>query len=220
MKWIIALLLICSASCNREPKVDAVALHISVKDLTGNPLPEIGVDVDNKRVGKTNEDGSLETIVSGREGRHVVVSAHCPEGFKAGPEASSDMTVRLLRPVGNEIGSPIPMDVVLICTPVSQQFALIVKTNQQKEIPIIAGGRPAGKTDLDGVAQTVLHGTIGEEIEVVLDTEDFPELLPKSPSRRIVIPETPQILVFEQDFQASKKGVRKKRRVQMGPKRI
>lgn len=221
MKWLSTLFLVLSAaSCRGKPKAEMVALHVTVSDLMGDPLSDIGVEVDNKEAGKTNETGSLQANLTGKEGRHVAVSARCPEGFLSGREAAANVTLRFLRSIGNETAQPIPLHATLFCTPVSQQFVLIVKTNQQKEIPIIAQGRTAGKTDLDGAAQAVLSGPIGEEIEVVLNTEDFPELSPKSPARRIVIPAMPQILLFEQDFKVPPKGLRKRRSVQLGPKRI
>ena len=227
--WMIqrfAMIRICCAAllfvlaCNRTPTEERARLTITVRDPSGQPVPDATVQVDGKTAGQSNGDGVTETWVVGREGRRIHTKASCPDGYRADKNATETVTLRLLRPVGDKAGATVPLRSDLICTPTSQLFVLVVKTDRSEEIPIVASGRVATRTDSDGAAQTVLGGTIGEELEVVLDTSDYPDLLPQSPSRRLVIPESPRILVFDQEFKTKKKPVRKRRHIQLGPKRI
>ena len=207
-------------ACNRTPTVERARLAITVRDPSGQPVPDATVQVDEKSVGQSDGNGTAETWVSGREGRRIQTAAVCPEGYRSDKSASKTVTFRLMKPVGDKAAASVPLRADLICTPTSQLFVLVVKTDRAEEIPVVAGGRVATRTDSEGAAQTVLGGAIGEELEVVLDTSDYPDLLPQSPSRRLVIPESPRILVFEQSFKTKKKPVRKRRHVQLGPKRI
>jgi hypothetical protein len=206
-------------SCGRETPTPTVALSVRVREPDDTPVLGAAVQVDRKIAGRTSAQGVVETTVSGKEGRQISVTATCPEGCVAS-KVTATVTMRVLRPVGDNRAAPVPLTADLVCTPTEQQFVLVVKTDARTRIPVIAQGRIAGYTDEDGTAQTVIRGAVGEEIEVVLNTESSPELLPQFPSRRLFVPQTPKILVFEQQFKKQKKARRKKRRVQRGPHRI
>ena len=212
--------LLLFVGCNRGQKIESVALLVTVSDLSNTPISDVAVSVDKKVSGLTDRSGVVTVPVTGTEGRPISVTARCPEGYRAGKGAETELTLRILHPLGDAEAPPLPIAANLVCSKVTQQFVLVVRTNQSKELPIVVGGRTAARTDADGVAQTVLTGPIGEEIEVVLDTDDYPTLSPRSPSRRLVIPDTPQILVFDQDFKELKKAKRKKRPGRLGPRRI
>ena len=213
------LLFLLAISCERTPPVESFQLLIGVRDLSGSPLANTSVTLENKAAGKTDANGNLRTTLHGKEGRRVSVHAQCGAGFRTGEKSSAHVTLRLLHAVGKKSDTPLPLTVDLTCIAVTQQFVLVVKTNQKEKLPIVVDGRAIGQTDADGVAQTVLSGPIGEEIEVVLGTDAYPALSPQSPSRRLVIPDTPQILIFEQDFRSAKPKKRK-HRGRVGPKRI
>jgi hypothetical protein len=120
---------------------------------------------------------------------------------------------------------PIPVSVELVCEPLLQAIVLMVSTDRRAELPIKTSGRTIAWTDGDGVAQKIITGRPGDEIEVMIDTSEKPRLRPAAPSRRFRIPMRPEILVFEQAFKEEKpkpKQRRKKRtqKARVGPLRI
>ena len=180
---IVALFGLC-LSCSSSLSTPPTALLVTVRDPSGSPLPDAAVQVDGSPVGSSNSSGIVETRVPGPEGRRVTIAAVCPEGYKNGEESEVRVPVREMRSVSGERETAIPMRESLICIPTSQLFVLVVNTDQEKQLPILARGSVAAHTDSDGVGQTVIGGEIGEEIEIILDTSSHPELLPRSPSRR------------------------------------
>ncbi len=216
-KLFSLIILVC---CKSPPLIESVDLNIFVKDLSGEPIPEATVYLKQTSIGKTSKEGKLQTGLSGIEGQQFAVSVDCPDGYKTLPSSSSSVVFRkLLKPEGNNM-LVIPLTATLTCSAITQKFVLVVKTDPPLEIPISTQGRVVDKISPEGVAQMLLSGQIGEEIEIVLNTESVPEVVPKSPTRRIVIPQDPQILVFEQSFKIQKKKQRKKPRRQLGPRRI
>jgi hypothetical protein len=219
MRQAAMAILVSMFGCSSQPKTESVTLQVTVSDLSNTPVEGATVTLDKRRAGKTDADGMLKTIVPGKEGKKITAAVSCPEGYRNGKEATADVTVRVSRPLAKGDGAPLPIFAKLVCVSVTQKFVLVVRTNQSRKIPVSVGGNVIVYTDLDGVAQTVQSGPIGEEIEVVLNTDECPELSPRSPVRRLVIPDTPQILIFEQDFVVPKKK-KKKRPAVLGPRRI
>jgi hypothetical protein len=88
-------------------------------------------------------------------------------------------------------------------------------------LPVHALGRQVAVTDENGIAEVVLEGVPGEEIEVLLNTSEHPDLRPSMPSRRLVLPTSRQIFIFDQKFKTQKaRRKRKRQRRYLGPRRI
>jgi hypothetical protein len=207
-----------------------VQLIATAVDPEGAPLAGAAVRIDERPVGVTDDLGQVKTRIRGPEGRRVRISADCPPAYTLDRSGPTTLTVRFLKSmISSETAESsasvneafLPLRSELRCDPENQSFVLLVKTNGHAGIPVTVGGRAVSVTDGDGVAQTVVTGPPGQEMEVVLDTSRLTDLRPSMPSRRLMVPKTRQILVFEQSFKkiAEKKKQTKRRRT-LGPRRI
>jgi hypothetical protein len=211
------------------PPPPTVRLEVRVLDAEDGPVAGAAVQVNGSPIGSTDPRGTAVTRLEGPEGRRVSVSATCPDGFASKAPQAETLIVRFLRPVylsaRDEDGRPpapfLPLRATKRCYPETQSFVLLVKTDERMSLPVTIHGQVVATTDADGVAQTVVSGAPGQDIEVLIDTSGQPDLRPEMPTRRLKVPETRQILVFEQNFKkiASKRPRRFRKRI-LGPKRI
>jgi hypothetical protein len=211
------------------PSPPTVRLDVTVLDVEDRPIAGAAVEVNGSPIGPTDDRGLSTARLKGPEGRQVSVSVTCPDGFDSKDPQPEKLIVRFLKPLQHlasdadgQVAEPfLPLRTTSRCQPQTQSFVLLVKTNDRANLPVTVHGRPVSTTDADGVAQTVIAGSPGQDIEVVLDTSGQPELRPEMPTRRLAVPDTRQIVVFEQNFKklAPKKPRRSRKRV-LGPKRI
>ena len=105
-KTAFTILLLC-VGCNRGQKIERVALVVTVSDLSNTPISDVAVSVDKKVSGKTDRSGVVNVPVSGKEGRPISVAAECPEGYRAGKDAKTELTLRVLYPLGDVEAPPL-----------------------------------------------------------------------------------------------------------------
>lgn len=226
---VVLLFVGCPVACETPP-VPSVTLAVKVVDVEHQPLKDAAVSLDGVPLGVSDGNGRVSASIKGPEGRRVQLTVSCPERYVLKSEMPREMRVRFMRPMTGPLESTgddrpstafLPLSETVVCRPETQSFVLLVATDQRGDLPVKARGKTVSKTDGDGVAQMVLSGSPGQEIEVVIDTSAQTTLRPAMPSRRLTVPEIPQILVFEQHFkkEVPKRKIRKKKR-RLGPRRI
>lgn len=214
-----AALLVACAEPRPEPVIEVI---VSVDDGNGGRIAGAVVSFDGSPAGRTGADGVVKNRLPGPEGRRVELGVACPAGFRSEAPASRLVTVRAIRPLGSLPGENGATTERFACLPTEIGVVLLVRTNGPAGLAVTALGRKVAELDADGVAQTVIAGRPGEEVEVVIDTSPRPALRPASPSRRFGLPQASQIIVFDQVFdEARKKAVRRRGHgPRRGPRRL
>lgn len=179
-----------------------IPLAIEVRDGADQVVEGALVRVDGRDLGQSGPHGQLLVLLRGVEGQSVTVTHSCPQGYEASEPAE---TIVVLRRLSDSPESPVlvPIPVKLSCRALLRQVVLLVRTEPAARLPVRALGKEVARTDADGVAQVLLRGQADEEVEVALDTGEHPRLRPVSPTRRIRFSDKPQLLVFDQPFEAA-----------------
>ncbi len=196
---------------------------VTVQDAIGDPVPQAAVSLDGEVRGSTDEMGRFQGSLPGPEGRRARVAVECPSGMVPKGAYTLELSIRFLRSIASKSGAPVPEEVDFRCVSATRQIVLLVETDGGQGLPVTALGRRIATVNEDGVAQTVLAGLPGQELEVCIDTTSMPDIRPVMPTRRFVIPEESQIIVFSQKFERKKKKTRKGNRRKprtMRPRRI
>ncbi len=210
------------AACSKESKPQFVMLEVEVTDEDARPVETAEVKVAKHSVGSTDRDGRLEVRLSGPEGRRVQVQVACPDGRIAEGGTSRDVEVRFLRKLDTTATSLAAIEAGFRCVFKTRKVVVLVRADGVAGLPVHTLGHPIAQTNSDGVAQAVIEGIPGDEIEVTLDTTEKPELRPAMPGRRLTVPRQSQIVVFDQKFERrrSKRRLRKRARKRPGPRRL
>ncbi len=221
MKNAFFILSVIIGACSNDPAPQSVVLIIEVVDHNERPVPGTDVTIDGASIGATDESGHFQTRLSGPEGRRVHVQISCPDRWIAEDGETRDLSVRFLKRLDPRESAMAPMDARFKCVYRTRRIVLLVRTDQVPNLPVFALGAQIAATDAEGVAQAVLEGVPGDEIEVTLNTSENPELRPAMPSRRLTVPKTNQIIVFDQKFEKQQKNkLKRQRRKRGGPRRI
>jgi len=214
---------LAALACASPEAPPQVPLIVQVTDEAQAPVKGARISVDGTVDGETDAKGLRETRLSVPEGRNVSVQAHCPDGYRPQESKPQRVTCRYLHDMDGNRGRYLPLTAHFTCGLAEQSWVLLVKTNAKEGLPVKALGETVAQTDRDGVAQALITGAPGEEMDVVIDTASAPELRPKDPSRRVHVPAKKQILIFEQTFKTDRPRTRRHRRFGMrrlGPRRI
>ncbi len=226
VRWLVAGLIAGSlgASCGRgagsAAETDPVPLVVLVRDHRRAPLAGAAIEIDGAVVGVTGGDGLLETALSGPDGRRVDVVLSCPEGLIPAGDSRREITVRRMRPVAAVDDRLATVETCFACAPAMREHLLVVRTDGRAGLPVLVNGEAAATTGPSGAAHVVVSRPPGEEIEVVLDTATNENLRPRSPSRRLRLPEEPRLILFDQRFDERKPKVAPRRRKAALPRRL
>lgn len=221
--WFSYLLAAISGiSCVSPETPPVVPILVTVVDDTGAPVEGARVFIDGNPEGDTDAQGAREARVLGPEGRGVSVQVRCPDGYRPIETPPLRITCRFLHEMGSQKDRYIPLSARFTCGLAEQSWVLLVKTDGRDGLPVKALGDTVATTDRDGVAQVLLTGAPGEEMDVVIDTSEHPDLRPENPSRRVRVPAKKQILIFEQTFKQDRPNPKSRRRLgrRLGPRRI
>jgi hypothetical protein len=209
-------------ACGQVSQPPSVTLNVTVSSPDNHPLSDVSIALDGLHSGKTSDRGNWSSNLSGPDGRRIKISVTCPSGWLPRNENPKEIVVRFMVPIGAPSSTPSPINTRFFCTPAISLSLLVVRTDGRAGMGIRGFGRQIATTNVDGIAQALLEGNPGSEIEITLDTNAYPRLYPQMPSRRLTIPPTSQILIFDQDFneQPKRRKQKHRRRTKAGPRRL
>jgi len=199
---------------------EPVHLLVRVTDHRGLPLGGAGVIVDGAPPHATGEDGMVEIALSGPDGRLVDVELECPGDPAPSGNPRQQITLRRLLPVvpgGRRFAA---VEIGFVCVPARREHLLVIRAHGRSGLPVLVNGRAAAETGPSGAAHVVISRSPGEEIEVVIDTSGDGSLRPRSPSRRLRLPEDPRIILFDQRFEERRAPGSRARRAVGLPRRL
>lgn len=213
----------CLLCCEAPPPV-TVPLFVRVEDEAARPISLAEVTLDRVSLKPTDEKGMTRAKISHADGETIRLQVQCPADYAQAADPARSVTVRRwFAEEKNRAQLQIaPLFERFVCRPLNHPSVLVVRTHGADKLPIKALGRTVGETTEEGVALLVIDEASGSEMEVMLDTVAQPDLQPKMPTRRFTVPETSQILVFDQTFSRKKKKKARKnrRRPSTAPRRL
>lgn len=202
----LAGLTACSATPAKSSQ-EVFRLRCQVTDRSGGAIAKAKVTVEGRTLGDTDAQGVISTELHGREGQAVRVNVQCPKGYKG---AVLPESVRLTKMRGLDDAAASPSTLVeAICESELRNVVVVVQTKGGNALPVRVGTEPAGVTDAQGNAQILVRLDRDHTgIEVGLDTEARPELLPRNPSRTFSIGQNDAIVVYSEQLTVEKPKVR------------
>lgn len=220
MLWTWAFLAV--ACCVDEQDRPALDIEVSVVDDEGAGLEGAKVKLENLKGGVTDAGGHYRIGTRAEDGSRIGINVQCPQGYRNTGSTDGVVKIRHLREVGSTSPSMAPVTASFTCAPKVRSHVLVIRTDGRAGLPVKITGEVASITDEDGVAQHLITGAPGDEVNVVIDTSGQPALRPAMPSRRLILPDKSRFLVFDQSFEErvkEKKRRRKKKRA-AGPRRL
>lgn len=192
---VIAFLMLSSACGAPEPG------RFPVRFVAGSgeaAVEDVSIAVGSSVLGRTDARGVLDVSLVGREGQTLALSASCPEGYRAGG-AIPPLVLRQLRTVDAHRRAE-RLHIAVPCLPEARTAMLVVRADGEAELPVIVDGREVARTDASGLAHVELTYAPYTTFEVVLRTDDRPELSPRNPARELTVPDAERIFVVDQRF--------------------
>jgi hypothetical protein len=183
-------------SCGSTPETSVYPVRVLAMDADGDPVEGLTLAGDGTPLGATDAGGAMQVQLSGVEGGRVGLRPTCPAGYR-GP--SSDTTFWLRKVVGLD-GKPGQAQITMTCEALEHRLVVVIKTNAPPLALRILNAE-VGRTSEHGTAHVLRSGPPGTSFTLALDTEDDPELRPRSPARLFVIPKADGYVVWEQPFQ-------------------
>jgi hypothetical protein len=185
------------------------ALTLSATGEEHDPLSGVRVFADDQLLGATEQAGTVQLQLKGREGERVPLRIQCPESFRS---PSQPLVVGLWQP---SPGSPAPTFEVECVTAV-HSYVVGIAAENGAHLPISYLNQPLAETDDFGVAHVLVRAPSQEQVSLTLDTSDRPELRPQSPSLAFVAGESSELVLLQVKFLESARPPRARRAVQ-GP---
>ncbi len=203
----LALLASLLSACEEERPPPTFRVTFTASS-DSDPLAGVRVVGDGRPLGETGADGILRVDLPGREGQAVTVNAQCPEGHRA-PAELPLLTLRSFRgldPAAAERG----IEMSIQCPPSERTAAVVVRTGDQGDLPVMMADREVARTDASGVAHFVLRMQPHSTFRLRIDTTGREDLQPQNPGATLTVPDRDDILLVDQPFQV--KQTRRRRR--------
>ena len=202
----LALVLGCR---DGAPRRHSVTIELVAESDPGARLPAVNVRVDGRPVGATGADGSLQIDLRGESGRLVRIEHDCPPGYLPPPQAKQ----LRLRPLGSLGDSEaVALQVTLGCRPEKRLAVFVIRARNGSHLPVKLDGTLVAETSSTGVAHLFLSDAPGSEHSIEIDSTEQPLLMPRSPSHHFTIPDSHEIFVVNQTFEAQRAAARRRAR--------
>lgn len=194
----LCLALIGAASAcggNQAPTLYPITLRV-VSD--NRPMPGARIFLRDRELGATDASGAFRMQTPGVEGTAVDLTVRCPDGFTSPAQPvpvvlrSTIALDRAQRGAGIETTAQ--------CPPSQRIAAVIVRTPNRANLPILYNGREITRTDLQGVAHMIFRVAPREAIAFRIDTSAQPTLRPQSPLLTVTTREGDDVYVASQSF--------------------
>lgn len=203
------------SACEPKPEPQRYSIRVRVISGSGQPLPAASLLRNGVSVADSGSDGLAAFDAVGVEGETIAFRAQCPAGYRS-PERPLAVVLRTF----TERVSP---EYDVVCVQATNVLIVAVAAKGGENLPIRYLDAEVGRTSSHGAGHVRLELPAGQNVELVLDTRQRPELQPQNPVAHFVVGESSHLAVFKQDFsvkQDTKAPVRSSRPAAQGPVRI
>jgi hypothetical protein len=209
----VLVLALCSAGCGASESARTYPFTLVAESDPGEPLPAVRLLRGKQKVAESDGDGSMDFTLSGAEGERVSLQADCPPNTTA---YEPNLTTTL-RTYANKRAA----EILVRCAPNERELAVVVLLQNGANLPIQHRLRTLAVTDADGTAHFALKGKPGETFEIVINTENQPDLRPASPATTFTLNDRTDAELLERKFATvAKKKARVSRAGPQLPRKI
>lgn len=193
----VALTAIAFAGCGgtRAPTLYPITLRV-VSD--NRPLAGAQVFLRDRELGSTDSAGNFRMQTPGVEGSTLDLTVRCPNGFTS-PAAPIPVVLRSTIALDRAQRSA-GIETTAQCPPSHRIAAVVVRTPNRGNLPILYNGREITRTDLQGIAHMIFRVTPREAITLRIDTSGQPNLRPQNPLLTVTTREGDDVYVASQNF--------------------
>ncbi len=190
LRTSIACLLL--GACTVAPAPD-YQVTVRVESDPGVALAGASVGFGEERLGSTGAEGLAHVVLHGALGASVPLEVRCPEGYRQ-PRERISVILRASEP-----NVPAP-EYAVSCPPSQRSLVVTVRAQNAVGVPLKQLGKELARTDARGAAHVLLKLRPGEDLTLVLDTSEHPELRPKSPTLKLTMPDRDEVVLFDAPF--------------------
>lgn len=186
-----------SAGCggNQAPTLYPITLRV-VSD--SRPLAGAQVLVRDRELGATDATGSFRMQTPGVEGTSLELTVRCPNGFTS---PANPVSVVLRSTIAlDRTQQAAGIETTAECPPSHRIAAVVVRTPNRGNLPILYNGHEITRTDLQGIAHMIFRVAPREAIALRIDTSSQPNLRPQNPLLTVTTREGDDVYVTSQNF--------------------
>lgn len=190
-------LALIGAGCggNQAPTLYPITLRV-VSD--NRPMPGAKILLRDRELGATDATGAFQMQTPGVEGTTVDLTVRCPDGFTS-PAQPIAVVLRSTISLGDG-GRNAGIETTAQCPPSQRIAAVIVRTPNRANLPILYNGHEITRTDLQGIAHMIFRVAPREAISFRIDTSGQPNLRPQNPLLTVTTREGDDVYVASQSF--------------------
>lgn len=179
------------------------------------PLPGAQILLRERELGSTDASGNFRMQTPGVEGTTVDLTVRCPNGFTSPAQ-----------PIAVVLRSTIALDrtqqatgieTTAQCPPTHRIAAVVVRTPNHGNLPVLHNGREITRTDLQGIAHMIFRVAPQEAITLRIDTTGQPNLRPQNPILTVTTREGDDVYVASQNFEEVVPRVVRRPTIRRGP---
>ena len=212
---LLAVALFMVAACDDEPVAPPTYPFTFTAHSDGDPLEGVQILIEGTALpALTNDEGVLRHQLVGPEGAPIRITAACPEGHRS-PAVAETRTLRRvvgLDPASQDRG----IQVTFECPPEHRDVVVIIRTNEQADLPVFVDGQERTRTDASGAAHIHMRVQPNHSFQVRIATAQNPLLRPVDPTHPFTVPDQDAVFTWERDFE-EERPVRRRRRRRVAP---
>lgn len=193
------------SGCNilKPPPPKPFEARLKVFGDPGQPLKGADVYYKQKKIGTTDDAGTVSFRLKGAEGDVYALTIKCPEGYTS---PSKPLSV-VLRKTADPKKRP---EYEQSCPKNSRSIVVAVRAESGPNLPVLHLGREVGKTDESGAAHVLLDLPPNQTFQLELSTagDAAKDLRPQNPTLAFEVKQEDAVFVFDQKFKIEKKRAR------------
>jgi len=211
---VIALGAFALSGCDilKPPPPKPFEARLKVFGDPEQPLKGADVFYKQKRIGTTDDAGTVSFRLKGAEGEVYDLTVKCPEGYTSPVKPVSVV----LRKTTDPKKRP---EYQVECPKSTRSVVVAVRADSGPNLPVLYLGREVAKTDVSGAAHILLELPPNQMFQLQLSTsgDDAKDLRPQNPTSAFEVKQEDAVFVFDQKFKVEKKRVYRGRRKSSGP---
>jgi hypothetical protein len=161
-------------------------------------MPGAQILLRDRELGITDATGAFRMQTPGVEGTAVELTVRCPNGFTS-PQQPVTLVLRSMVTL-DRAQQGTGAETTTECPPSQRIAAVVVRTPNRANLPILYNGHEITRTDLQGVAHMIFRVAPGESIPLRIDTTAQPTLRPQNPQLVVSTRGGDDVYVASQSF--------------------